>query len=48
MKLFGQLHGFAAVTRLTHDLHVGLRFENQTETFPHHRVIVGQQYPQHV
>ena len=48
MKLFGQFHSFAAIARLAHDLHVGLRFENQTETLPHHGMIVSQQYPQHV
>jgi hypothetical protein len=47
MKLLRQFHGLATISSLAHDLHVGLRFQNQAEAFPHHGVIVGQQNSQH-
>ena len=43
MQFLGQLHGFAAVAGLAHDLHVGLRGEDHAEALAHQRVIVGEQ-----
>ena len=47
LKLFAELHGFAAVAGLADDLHVGLRGKNHVEALPDQHVIVGQKNSDH-